>query len=48
MNVKIENGEAEFEMNLEPYSTLMVAVVSDDQCAHLIMPLETAARKHMP
>ena len=48
MNVKIENGEAEFEMNLEPYSTLMVAVVSDDQCAHLIMPLETAVRKQMP
>jgi len=48
LNVKIENGEAEFEMNLEPFSTLMVAVVSDDQCAHLIMPLETAARKQMP
>ena len=30
LNVKIENGEAEFEMTLEPYTTLMIAVVSDD------------------
>lgn len=30
LNVKVENGEAEFEMTLEPYTTLLVAVVSDD------------------
>jgi hypothetical protein len=48
LNVKIEEGEAEFEMTLEPYTTLMIAVVSEDQCSHLLMPLETASRKQMP
>ena len=45
MNVKVEEGYAEFEMNLEPYTSLIVAVVSEDQSAHLITPLESAARK---
>jgi hypothetical protein len=30
LNVKVEDGAAEFEMNLEPYTTLIVSVVSDD------------------
>lgn len=43
--MKVEEGFAEFEMTLEPYTSLMVAVVSEDQSAHLIKPLESAARK---
>jgi hypothetical protein len=35
-------------MTLEPYTTLIVAAVSEDQSAHLIRPLESAARKQMP
>lgn len=40
LNVKVEEGGfAEFEMNLEPYTSLLVTVTSDDQCSHLIVPL---------
>lgn len=48
LNVKVEEGFAEFEMTLEPYTTLFVAVISEDQAAHIVKPLETAARKQMP
>ncbi len=50
LNIKLEEGEnaAEFEMNLEPFTTLLVAVTSEDQCSHLLVPLETSARKSMP
>ena len=41
-------GVAEFELNLEPYTTLIVAVTSEDQCSHLIVPLETGSRINMP
>jgi hypothetical protein len=46
MNVKLDEGEnsAEFEMNLEPYSTLLVTVTSDDQCSHLIYATETGKK----
>jgi hypothetical protein len=30
LNVKVEEGVADFEMNLEPHTTLIVSVVSDD------------------
>ena len=30
LNVKVIDGEAEFEMNLEPYTSLLVTVTSDD------------------
>ena len=32
MNVKLDQGtnQAEFEMNLEPYSTLLITVTSED------------------
>jgi hypothetical protein len=43
-----EGGFAEFELMLEPHSTLLVAVTSEDQCSHLIVPLETSARKNIP
>jgi hypothetical protein len=43
-----EGGFAEFELMLEPHSTLLVAVASEDQCSHLIVPLETSARKNIP
>lgn len=34
-------------MNLEPYSTLLVTVTSEDQCSHLIVPVQTGG-KHIP
>lgn len=48
LNIKVEEGFAEFEMTLEPFTSIIVAVVSEDQSAHVIKPLESAARKHMP
>jgi hypothetical protein len=47
--VKVEEGGlAEFEMNLEPYTSLMITVTSEEQTTHLIVPLETNTRKTIP
>ena len=49
LNVEVEEGGfAEFELVMEPHSTLIVAVTSEDQCSHLIVPLETSARNNIP
>jgi hypothetical protein len=46
LNAKLEeeSGLAEFELNLEPYSTLLITVTSEDQCSHLIMPTQSSAK----
>lgn len=46
MNVKLEEGttHAEFDMNLEPYSTLLITVTSEEQCSHLIVPTHTGGK----
>jgi hypothetical protein len=49
LNANIEDGGyAEFEMNLEPYTSLIVCVTSEEQSSHFIKPLETSARKEIP
>lgn len=47
LNVKVEEGGvADFEMNLDPFSSLLITVTSEDQCSHLIVP--TNGGRFMP